>query len=140
MASGRIREVFACGTAAVIAPIGELKGKGFSVGDINAPTGEVTLSIRNELTEAGLQLHITAITLGQHPALVAHGQQQVQAEEGQGGHAGHAQAPVGPPLVPGALPGRADHGSTSPLGSLKTSCMPVGNGVALASARSGWPA
>ena len=50
VASGRIREVFACGTAAVIAPIGELKGKGFSVGDINAPTGEVTLSIRNELT------------------------------------------------------------------------------------------
>jgi branched-chain amino acid aminotransferase len=28
--------VFACGTAAVVTPIGQLKGKGFSVGDINA--------------------------------------------------------------------------------------------------------
>lgn len=49
--SGDITEVFACGTAAVITPIGQLKGKGFSVGDINAPAGEVTLSLRKELTD-----------------------------------------------------------------------------------------
>jgi len=49
--SGEISEVFACGTAAVITPIGELKGEGFSVGDINAPAGEVTMSLRKELTD-----------------------------------------------------------------------------------------
>jgi len=51
VASGEISEVFACGTAAVITPIGELKGKGFAVGDINAPAGEVTMAIRKELTD-----------------------------------------------------------------------------------------
>ena len=51
VASGDIVEIFACGTAAVVTPIGELKGKGFSVGDIDAPAGEVTLAIRRELTE-----------------------------------------------------------------------------------------
>lgn len=51
VASGEITEVFACGTAAVITPIGELKGKDFSVGDINAPAGEVTMAIRKELTD-----------------------------------------------------------------------------------------
>ncbi len=51
VASGEIGEVFACGTAAVITPIGELKGKGFAVGDINAPAGEVTMAIRKELTD-----------------------------------------------------------------------------------------
>jgi len=51
VASGDIAEVFACGTAAVVTPIGELKGKGFSVGDINAPAGEVTMAIRKELTD-----------------------------------------------------------------------------------------
>ena len=49
-ATGDITEAFACGTAAVVTPIGELKGRDFSVGDINAPAGEVTLSIREELT------------------------------------------------------------------------------------------
>ncbi|ARO68424.1 branched chain amino acid aminotransferase [Xylella fastidiosa subsp. pauca] len=49
--SGAISEVFACGTAAVITPIGELKAEGFSVGNINAPPGEVTLSLRKELTD-----------------------------------------------------------------------------------------
>ncbi len=43
VASGAISEVFACGTAAVVTPIGQLKGEGFSVGDINAPAGEVTI-------------------------------------------------------------------------------------------------
>ena len=51
VSSGEIVEVFACGTAAVVTPIGELKGKGFAVGDIDAPAGEVTQAIRRELTE-----------------------------------------------------------------------------------------
>ena len=51
VASGAITEVFACGTAAVVTPIGQLKGEGFSVGDINAPAGEVTMSLRKELTD-----------------------------------------------------------------------------------------
>ena len=51
VASGEIVEAFACGTAAVVTPIGELKGEGFSIGDINAPAGEVTMAIRKELTD-----------------------------------------------------------------------------------------
>ncbi|MEG0923076.1 MAG: aminotransferase class IV, partial [Comamonas sp.] len=51
VASGDVTEVFACGTAAVITPIGQLKGNGFSVGDLNAPAGEVTLALRKELTD-----------------------------------------------------------------------------------------
>lgn len=51
VASGEISEVFACGTAAVVTPIGALKGRGFSVGDIDAPAGEVTMAIRRELTD-----------------------------------------------------------------------------------------
>ncbi len=48
--SGDIVEVFACGTAAVITPIGELKAEGFTLGDITAPAGELTMSLRDELT------------------------------------------------------------------------------------------
>lgn len=51
VASGAISEVFACGTAAVVTPIGQLKGDGFSVGDLSAPAGEVTMSLRKELTD-----------------------------------------------------------------------------------------
>jgi branched-chain amino acid aminotransferase len=51
VASGEIAEVFACGTAAVVTPIGQLKGEGFSVGDLTAPAGEVTMSLRKELTD-----------------------------------------------------------------------------------------
>jgi branched-chain amino acid aminotransferase len=51
VASGEITEVFACGTAAVVTPIGELKGEGFAVGDLNAPAGELTMSLRQELTD-----------------------------------------------------------------------------------------
>ena len=51
VASGEITEVFACGTAAVITPIGELKGDGFAVGNPSAPAGEVTMSLRQELTD-----------------------------------------------------------------------------------------
>ena len=49
--SGDVAEMFACGTAAVITPIGQLKGKDFAVGDLNAPAGEVTMGIRKELTD-----------------------------------------------------------------------------------------
>ncbi|WDS35888.1 branched-chain amino acid aminotransferase [Pseudoxanthomonas sp.] len=51
VASGDIAEVFACGTAAVVTPIGQLKGEGFSVGDLDAPAGEVTMALRKELTD-----------------------------------------------------------------------------------------
>jgi branched-chain amino acid aminotransferase len=51
VASGEITEVFACGTAAVITPIGELKEPGFAVGDASAPAGELTMSLRAELTD-----------------------------------------------------------------------------------------
>ncbi|HEV7184734.1 MAG: branched-chain amino acid aminotransferase [Actinomycetales bacterium] len=49
--TGDIVEVFACGTAAVITPIGELKSDTFTVGDITAPPGELTMSLRQELTD-----------------------------------------------------------------------------------------
>ena len=51
VASGDIVEVFACGTAAVITPIAVLKGAGFTVGDANAAAGELTMSLRQELTD-----------------------------------------------------------------------------------------
>ncbi|WP_431280310.1 branched-chain amino acid aminotransferase [Leifsonia poae] len=49
--SGDIVEVFACGTAAVMTPIGELKSDTFTIGDITAPPGELTMSLRQELTD-----------------------------------------------------------------------------------------
>jgi len=48
VASGDIVEVFACGTAAVVAPIGTLKGRDFSD---EQPLGELALSLREELTD-----------------------------------------------------------------------------------------
>ena len=48
VASGDIVEVFACGTAAVVAPIGELKGHGFID---EQPLGPLALSLREELTD-----------------------------------------------------------------------------------------
>lgn len=52
VASGQITEVFACGTAAVITPIGQLLGaNGLSVGNPDAPAGELTMSLRKELTD-----------------------------------------------------------------------------------------
>jgi branched-chain amino acid aminotransferase len=51
VANGDITEVFACGTAAVIAPIAELKAPGFSIGSADAPAGELTMSLRQELTD-----------------------------------------------------------------------------------------
>jgi branched-chain amino acid aminotransferase len=51
VASGEITEVFACGTAAVVTPIGQLKGEGFEIGDADAPAGTITMSLRKELTD-----------------------------------------------------------------------------------------
>jgi branched-chain amino acid aminotransferase len=51
VASGEIVEVFACGTAAVVTPIAQLKGVDFEIGDADAPAGEFTMSIRQELTD-----------------------------------------------------------------------------------------
>src|SRR5690554_3043882 len=49
--SGDIVEVFACGTAAVITPIGLVKGKDFEIGSADAVAGELTMSLRKELTD-----------------------------------------------------------------------------------------
>jgi len=51
VASGEITEVFACGTAAVVTPIAQLKGAGFTIGDPDAPAGEITMALRQELTD-----------------------------------------------------------------------------------------
>lgn len=50
VASGAITEVFACGTAAVITPIGELKAADFTLPSPSAEPGELTMSLRDELT------------------------------------------------------------------------------------------
>jgi branched-chain amino acid aminotransferase len=50
VASGRITEVFACGTAAVVTPVGTLKWAGGEVGSGDA-VGEVTASIRSRLLD-----------------------------------------------------------------------------------------
>ncbi|GAA3295847.1 branched-chain amino acid aminotransferase [Arthrobacter citreus] len=49
IASGDITEVFACGTAAVITPVGELKTETESIGSADAVAGPVTMSIREQL-------------------------------------------------------------------------------------------
>ena len=51
LGSGEITEMFACGTAAVINPIGEFRAHGgsWTVGD--SGSGEVTLALRQELTD-----------------------------------------------------------------------------------------
>jgi branched-chain amino acid aminotransferase len=51
LVSGDITEMFACGTAAAITPIGELKSATFTAGDITAPPGEVTLSLRQDISD-----------------------------------------------------------------------------------------
>ena len=48
VASGDIVEVFACGTAAVVTPIGVLKARGFLD---EQPIGDLALSLREELTD-----------------------------------------------------------------------------------------
>lgn len=47
--SGEIAEVFACGTAAVITPVGQFKSKNEVIGKENPEPGELTMSIREEL-------------------------------------------------------------------------------------------
>jgi len=49
--SGDIVEAFACGTAATVVPIGQLKGPDFTIGSDGAAAGEVTLSLRQELID-----------------------------------------------------------------------------------------
>jgi branched-chain amino acid aminotransferase len=51
VASGDIVEAFACGTAAMITPIGQLKAKDFTIGSADAVPGELTMSLREELTD-----------------------------------------------------------------------------------------
>ncbi|MEO5708702.1 MAG: branched-chain amino acid aminotransferase [Nocardioidaceae bacterium] len=53
VASGRITEVFACGTAAVVTPVGELKWRGGSVGGGpgNADAGPITTQVRTALVD-----------------------------------------------------------------------------------------
>ncbi len=50
VASGRITEVFACGTAAVVTPVGVLKWDGGEVGDPDV-TGPVTARVRQNLVD-----------------------------------------------------------------------------------------
>lgn len=50
-ASGEIVEAFACGTAAVVTPIGMLKSAEFTIGSEDAAAGELTMSLRQELTD-----------------------------------------------------------------------------------------
>jgi len=51
VASGTIAEVFACGTAAVVTPVGRLVWDGGEVGSAGAVTGEVTGRIRQALVD-----------------------------------------------------------------------------------------
>ena len=48
--SGAITEVFACGTAAVITPVGQFKSRDETLGSADAQPGALTLSLREELT------------------------------------------------------------------------------------------
>jgi branched-chain amino acid aminotransferase len=50
VASGRITEVFACGTAAVVTPVGRLKWRGGEVGGEDG-TGPVTRTVRSALVD-----------------------------------------------------------------------------------------
>jgi branched-chain amino acid aminotransferase len=50
MTSGEISEAFACGTAAVITPIGQLISTEETIGDENTEPGELTVALRQELT------------------------------------------------------------------------------------------
>ncbi|WP_053386327.1 branched-chain amino acid aminotransferase [Leucobacter japonicus] len=50
VAQGTITEAFACGTAAVITPIRQLKGAGFAIDFGDAAPGALTMSLREELT------------------------------------------------------------------------------------------
>ena len=62
IASGRMTEVFACGTAAVITPVGVAKANGFEMTINNNENGAVTLALREALL--GLQHGTAADTKG----------------------------------------------------------------------------
>ena len=47
--SGRMTEVFACGTAAVITPVGRVKANGFEMTIHNEENGPVTMALRDAL-------------------------------------------------------------------------------------------
>jgi len=51
LTDGSIVEVFACGTAAVVTPIGRLAGEGFDLTVGDGSSGPVTTSIRSQLTD-----------------------------------------------------------------------------------------
>ncbi|WP_425956494.1 branched-chain amino acid aminotransferase [Xylanimonas sp. McL0601] len=48
---GRVAEVFACGTAAVVTPVGRLAGETFDATVGDGQPGELTIAIRQELTD-----------------------------------------------------------------------------------------
>lgn len=48
---GSVAEVFACGTAAVVTPIGRLAGRDFDITIGDGQAGEVTMGIRKQLTD-----------------------------------------------------------------------------------------
>jgi len=48
--SGEIKEVFACGTAAVITPVGQFKSREEVIGPEDPQPGELTTALREELT------------------------------------------------------------------------------------------
>ncbi|HWV79621.1 MAG TPA: branched chain amino acid aminotransferase, partial [Isoptericola sp.] len=48
---GTVREIFACGTAAVITPVGRLAGDEFDLQVSGGEPGELTMAIRDELTD-----------------------------------------------------------------------------------------
>jgi branched-chain amino acid aminotransferase len=52
--SGEVTEVFACGTAAIITPIGRFKSDTFDVSVADGGSGELTVALRNKLL--GIQL------------------------------------------------------------------------------------
>ncbi|MBL0887669.1 branched-chain amino acid aminotransferase [Myceligenerans indicum] len=49
--SGRVKEFFACGTAAVVTPIGRLASSDFDVEVNGGASGELTMALRSELTD-----------------------------------------------------------------------------------------
>lgn len=51
VASGEIVESFACGTAAVVTPIGRVIGRDITIGEQGAPAGAVTMKLREALTD-----------------------------------------------------------------------------------------
>lgn len=69
VADGSITEAFACGTAAVITPIGQLKSPEFTIDFGERAPGEFTMSLREELT--GIQFGTREDTRGWIDTVVA---------------------------------------------------------------------